>query len=92
MTDESDRRAELAVGLVMFGVLIIIGAILITVFSQLMPDVFLFARAHTETTAADTGINYVEDAWNAAPFIVLALGFIMLIARAATERRLGGPR
>lgn len=89
---EYDRRAGLAIGLVLFGILILVGAMLVTVFQEPMSLIFSQAKANTQTSAASTGIGYVEDAWNAAPFIILGLGVVFLLARASRERQFGGGR
>ena len=84
------RRTGLAVGLLWFAIAIIVGAIMLTVWETPLDIVFTQAKANTETQAAATGIGYLEDAWGAAPFIILGLATVLILARAASQREFGG--
>lgn len=86
-----EGRSALAYKILLFGMLFVVGAMLIAVLDPAMTSVLDQHQNMTSTQAAQTGGQWVEQAWDAAPFLVGILGVIMIIASAQFEQR-GGPR
>jgi len=78
-------QVGLAFRLVKFGLIFIVAAMLLVVLNPAFDAVMSNAAAHTSTQAAENGQSYVQDAWDAAPWIAAILGMVQLVAGAVAE-------
>lgn len=82
----TDDRAQSFTYLVAGGT-IIIGAGLMMVFGDAIPDLLSFADGQCVSQACTDGVSNVEAAWNWFPLFVSAMVFIMIIAASVYQSR-----
>lgn len=90
MSDELVVRHGLANRLLDLGLLVVVGAILIGIFQQFIPDLLDLALNRSDVTEAETGIEYIRQFWDLLPLVVTVFGLIMMVAGAAFEARRPG--
>jgi len=82
-----DDERGLAVAIVGFFAMIIIAALLYTLFGEAMTELFAMTSGQAQTTHGTDQINLAETIWNNMLFYALAVAVIFLIARAVVESR-----
>lgn len=80
-------RTGLGYRLMLFGGLFIVASMLFAVLNGPFDSIITQASANTNSTQAETGIGWVEQAWKHKAFIVAALGAIGITAGAVIESR-----
>lgn len=81
-----DERG-LANGLLIFGAVLVIGALMVIVLNPIMTELFPIIQDRCDVTACTTGEGYVNDAWTFFPWFALMLGALMFIRAATVESR-----
>lgn len=82
----NDRRG-LAVGIIAFFAMIIIGALIFTLFNEALLEVFSMTKSQAQTQHGTDQIAQAETIWNWVLAWVLGVAVLFIIARAVVESR-----
>ena len=82
-----DDDRGLAIAVVMFIAMIVIGALLYAVMDAALADVFTVGRGLSTSSGASDSIDLWEAIWNNLLFAVLVISALFLVARAVAEAR-----
>lgn len=80
-----DDDRGLALGIVVFFAMIIIGALMFIMMDTAMIDVFGFATADAPSQGAQDQITLAQNIWNGILYAVVFISMIFLVARAVNE-------
>lgn len=80
----SDERA-LAIGLVTFFAMLIVGALLFILMDSGMSHVFDISTAQASSPGATDQINLAQAIWDNILYVVLFIGVLFILARAVRE-------
>jgi hypothetical protein len=86
----TDDRA-LAWNFMVYGATLVVGALLYIALDTPFTEFHSRAVNQSNTTYSNASLDWVMQAWNAAPILILALGFVMIVASALFESTTGGP-
>jgi len=89
MPDRSLRDDDrgLALAIVSFIAMIVLGALLYAVMNSALADVFAVSRGLATSSGASDSIDLFEAIWNNLLFAVLVISMLFLVARAVVEER-----
>lgn len=79
----------LAIGFVKFFAMLIVAALLYTLFNPAVDQVLTTASAQATHTTAQDEIDLAEQIWNNLLFFGVFVSFLFIIARAVVEQRRG---
>lgn len=85
MTRLRDDDRGLAVGIVVFFMMFIVGALLFTLFDPALSPLFDMTRDQAQTSGATDQINLAEGIWDNMLYVVAFFAVIFLIGRSVRE-------
>lgn len=81
----ADDTRGLAIGIVTFVGMFVVGALLFIVMDAAMADVFSISMSQSQTTGGADQIDLAQAIWDNILYVVLFLAVVFLLARAVRE-------